>query len=108
MQKTVTFVATARLALEILLPASHAIAATLLVKATGWQALVPTILMGVLVLRLENIPSPQPALLVGAVATWVIVLVARRASQRRARTAAIAACALCTAALQVSVQRARL
>ena len=91
----------ARLAVELVLAASNAVVATLALKETGWRSVVPAILMCMLVARLERVKSPQPFLVATAIAACVIVIVARGPGLRSLRLAAVVACALSTAAMQV-------
>ncbi len=72
-----TLIAEARLATDLLLPASNAVLATLLVNETGWRSLVPPLLMGMLLQRLERVESPRPALLATDFAACVVALLAR-------------------------------
>jgi len=99
-----TAMAAARLTAELLLPASNAVVAILLLRETGWRSLVPALLMFMLVARLERVPSPQPYLLAAAVAACVVVSVARGSRLRPLRLAAVIICALGTAAIQVQAR----
>ena len=96
-----TLIAAARLAMDLLLPASNAVLANLLLKETGWRSVVPGLLMCMLVGRLEGVASPQPALLVIPIAACVVVLLARGPSLRSLRRYAVVVCALSTAVVQV-------
>jgi hypothetical protein len=101
LQKAMTLIAAARLAMALLLPASNAVVATLLLKETGWRSLVPALLMCVLVGSLESVRSPQPALLAVAIAGCGVVIVARGTGLRSLRLVAVVVCSLATATAQV-------
>lgn len=96
-----TFVAAVRLAMDLLLVASNAVVAVLLLQETGWRSLVPGLLMCMLVARLERVHSPLPALLAVAIAACAAVFLARGPGLRAVRLGAVVACALATATLQV-------
>ena len=96
-----TLIAEARLAMDLLLSASNAVVATLLLNEMGWRSLVPALLMCTLVARLERVASTQPALLAIAIAACVIVLLARGPALRSLRLCAVVVCSLTTAAMQV-------
>jgi len=95
-----TLIAAARLAMDLLLSASNAVVATLLLKETGWRSLVPALLMCMLVAKLERVQSPQPALLAVAIAACVVVLLARGPGLRSLRLYAVVVCSLSTAIVQ--------
>ncbi len=92
-----TPMAMARLAMDLLLPASNAVLATLLLKETGWRSLVPGLLMCMLVAKLERVQSPQPALLVVASTACVVVFLARTPRLRFLRLGAVVVCAFAAA-----------
>ncbi|HXS18358.1 MAG TPA: hypothetical protein VN764_14265 [Polyangiaceae bacterium] len=96
-----TLIAAARLAMDLLFSASNAVVATLSLKETGWRSLVPALLMCMLVVRLDRVKSPQPALLASAIAACVVVLLARGPGLRSLRLCAVVVCSLSTATLQV-------
>ena len=96
-----TLIAGARLAMDLLLSGSNAVLATLLLKETGWRSLVPALLMCMLVGRVGGVTSPQPCLLVTAIAACAVVAVARGPGLRSLRLAAVIVCALSTAAMHV-------
>jgi hypothetical protein len=96
-----TLIAAARLAMDLLLSASNAVVATLLLKETGWRSLVPALMMCMLVGRLERVQSPQPALLAVAIAACVVVLLARGPGLRSLRLCAVVVCSLATATVQL-------
>jgi hypothetical protein len=96
-----TLITWARLAMDLLLSASNAVLATLLLKETGWRSVVPALLMCMLVARLERVRSPQPYLLAAAVAACAVVVVARGSGLRALRLTAIIVCALSSATMQV-------
>jgi hypothetical protein len=95
-------VSAARLALEVAIPTCCAVLAALLLKATGWPSLMPPLLMSLLVLRLDRVKAPEPAILAASIAGCVLLLVARGPRLRRLRLAAIVICALATATLQLA------
>jgi len=74
--------------------------------AVGWRGWVPAV--GMLaaftpLLRAESPPlTAHPALLVGALALWVAVLVLRPQQLRALRRLAIGACGFCVALLELS------
>ena len=96
-----TLIAAARLAMDLLLSASNAVVATLLLKETGWRSLIPALLMCMLVGRLERVQSPHPALLAIAIAACGVVLLARGPGLRSLRLCAVVVCSLATATAQV-------
>jgi hypothetical protein len=96
-----TIMAAARLAMDLLLSASNAVLAALLLKETGWRSLIPALLMCMLVGRLERVDSPQPALLAIAIAACVVVQFARGPGLRSLRLGAVVVCSLSAATVQV-------
>ena len=96
-----TLIAAARLAMGLLLSASNAVLATLLLKETGWRSLIPALLMCTLLGRLERVTSPQPALLALAIAACAVVFLARGPGLRSLRLCAVVVCSLSTAIVQV-------
>jgi len=96
-----TLIAAVRLSMDLLLSASNAVVAAVLLKETGWRSLVPPLLMSMLVARADGVKSPQPALLAVAVAACVLLLWARDPRLRLLRLGAVIACSLTTAAVQV-------
>ena len=96
-----TLIDAARLAMDLLLSASNAVVATLLLKEAGWRSLVPALMMCLLVGRLERVQSPQPALLAVAIAACVVVVLARGPRLRSLRLCAVVVCSLSTATMHV-------
>ncbi len=97
-----TLIDAGRLAMDLLLSASNAVLAILLLKETGWRSLVPALLMCMLVGRLERVESPQLALLAVAIAACVVVVLARGPGLRCLRIGAVVVCSLATATVQVA------
>jgi hypothetical protein len=96
-----TIIAAARLAMDLLFSASNAVLAIVLLEETGWRSLIPTLLMCMLLARLERVDSPQPALLAIAIAACIVVLFARGPGLRSLRLCAVVVCSLSAATVQV-------
>jgi uncharacterized membrane protein YccC len=96
-----TLTTEARLAMDLLYSASNAVVALVLLKETGWRSLVPALMMGMLVWRVERVESPQPALFAVAIAACLVVLLARGPGLHSLRVGAVVVCSLSSATLQV-------
>jgi hypothetical protein len=96
-----TAITGARLSMDVLASVMNATLAIILIKETGWRSLIPALLMCSLLWRLDHVNSPQPILLVAAIAACVIVLVARGPALRSLRVAGVVVCALSTATMQL-------
>lgn len=88
-------------AASLSMPVAFSVAAIGFLDASGYRSWMPAVAMFSPVLLLYRLPAPSPLLVVLAIASWLVVLLARGPRCRTLRLSAILACGVCTLTLQL-------